>query len=82
MSPRRHLKSPTRKQQKTPQKSKISKAIKESPSKRAQPEATEELYEVDQILGAEVKDNVTYYKIKWKGYDLLVVVCFKYIIFR
>ena len=29
-------------------------------------------FEVDQILGAEVKDGVTYYKIKWKGYDLLV----------
>ena len=27
-------------------------------------------YEVDQILGAEEKDGVTYYKIKWKGYDL------------
>ena len=27
-------------------------------------------YEVDQILGDEEKDGVTYYKIKWKGYDL------------
>ena len=31
-------------------------------------------YEVDQILGAEEKDGVTYYKIKWKGYDLLVLI--------
>ena len=58
-------KTPTKKQPVTPAK-KTGTPAKKTPV--AQPH-----YEVDQILGAEEKDGVTYYKIKWKGYDLLVL---------